>query len=235
MPKITQIRNDNSTQRVVIYIDYRFCASIRQSVWQTLNLQEGAEISCAELHRREKLAWQQYSKINSINTSRVTINRVLQWISKYLSQLRARVIDFRYGQNNSDLFSGYPLPRSDQNISLLIKGTNIEVITLEVMGAGIQRGLNYWVKEEIILHAQSQDKRDAWVVLHHRQPKESFIWIKPYPEKHYRGEELIRGNTSLYILFSNDASEVHTSKEFCAYIQNKVDGLIEDHDFRGDQ
>ena len=60
MSKITQIQHDNKTQRVSVYIDYRYCASVRQNVWDEMNLQEGSEITCAKLHQKEAALWRSF-------------------------------------------------------------------------------------------------------------------------------------------------------------------------------
>ena len=53
MSKITQIQYDNETDRVIIYVGYRFCASIRQDVWDEMNLREGSKITFDELKSKE--------------------------------------------------------------------------------------------------------------------------------------------------------------------------------------
>lgn len=225
MPKITQIQYDNNTQRAQVYIDYRFCASIRQNIWQEMGLCEGSEISCAQLHQKEALVWQRSRRSNLLDMSNQALDRTLAWLTKYLPNINARVIDFRYGQDDNGLSLNYPVPRNDKNISLTLKATNLEILTLEVTGVEIQRGINYWVKEHKLLYAQSQFKRDGWVVLYYKHPKELFVWIKPEPKKQYKSEELIRRSKNRFIAFNDQSSEVCSSKEFCEYIHKKIEGI----------
>jgi hypothetical protein len=53
MSKITQIQHDNETGRVIVYVNYRFCASIRQDIWDEMNLREGSKITFSELESKE--------------------------------------------------------------------------------------------------------------------------------------------------------------------------------------
>jgi hypothetical protein len=226
MPKITQITHNDKTDRVAVYIDFHFCASIKRFVWENMGLTEGSEISYSELHKKEALVWAQSNKKNPIFNSKHAINRTLVWLNRYLPNLDSRIIDFRFGYSNRPSSVGYPNTRNDQNISLLLKGTSTEVITLEVTSAEIQRGINYWVKADKIAYAQSQSDRDTWVVLYYKHPQEQFIWIHPVNDKKYKSEELI-GNTKNYFVAFNDRSpEVHSSQDFCKYIQNKIEEMI---------
>ena len=231
MPKITQIQYDNKTQRAQVYIDYRFCASIRQNIWEELGLREGSEISCAQLHQKEASVWKRSSQSSSMYISKQAINRVMEWVRKYIPNLNAKVIDFRYIYDNGDnsgLAFNYSHTRNDQNISLTLKATNKEIITLEVMGVELQRGINYWARENKLLYAQSQFKRDGWVVLYYKYPKEVFVWIKPEHNKQYKSEELIRSSKTRFIAFNDRSPEVYSSKGFCEYIQKKIEGMVSD-------
>jgi hypothetical protein len=226
MPKITLIKNDNKTNRVAVYVDFHFCASVRQSIWEEMDLAEGSEISCSELHKKEALTWKQANKKNTIFNSKQAINCTMQWLNQYLPTLDARVIDFRFGYSSNPSSVSYPSTRNDQNISLLLKGTSTEVITLEVASTEIQRGINYWVRADKIAYAQSQSSRDAWVVLYYRHPHERFVWIHPVSDKKYKAEEIIDNTKNYFVAFNDRSPEVHSSQEFCQYIQDKIDKMV---------
>ena len=53
MSKITQLQYDNESGRVIVYVGYRFCISVRQDIWDEMNLREGSEITFSELKSKE--------------------------------------------------------------------------------------------------------------------------------------------------------------------------------------
>lgn len=226
MPKITQIKPNKITNRVAVYIDYSFCAAIRRTIWEKMDLAEGSEISCTELHQKEVLLWKQSNKQNIIFNSKQAVDRTAEWLRQHLPNLDTRVIDFRFGYNNHPVAISYPSTRNDQNISLMLKGTATEVITLEVASTEIKRGINYWVQANKIAYTQSQTNRDAWVVLYYKYPDEQFVWIKPMVDKQYKREELIGNTKNYFVVFNYRGPEVHSSPEFCKYVQDKIDKMI---------
>jgi len=224
MSKITQIQTNKQTGRVSVYIDYHFCVAIRQNIWGEMNLHEGSEISRAELRKQEAALWKKYNRLPSRRPIQQTMNRIVQWFSKYLPDLEGKIIDFRLDYNNDKMVSNYSSTRNDQNINLFLKGTATEVITLEVAVAEIQRGTNYWVKTDKIVFAQSQLQKNAWVVLHCKYPVEKFVWIKPR-NKEYKHEELIGVANSHFITFNDESPEVYSSQRFYDYIQKKIEEI----------
>ena len=226
MSKITQIQHDNRTGRVIVYVNYRFCASIRQNIWDEMNLREGSEITCSELHRREALIWRKSRKTDVMYPNKQAMKRTMQWLARYLPNLDAKIIDFKFDQG-SNLSSNYPSVRNDQNISLYLKKTNIEIMTLEVVSAEIQRGTSYWIRSDKLAYAQSQLNRDAWIVLYRQHPIEKFIWLKPR-NKEYKREELISGTKKYFVSFNDKSPEIYSSKYFCDYVQKKVYNMFLD-------
>jgi hypothetical protein len=226
MPKITQIQYDNITKRVLVYIDYRICTSMDQKTWHNLDLNEGSEISCQQLRQRKILAEKIPAEANFTNISSLAITRTARWLNKNLSNIEARIIDFRYGRNDGGLSLNYPNTRNDQNISLVLKETNTEIITLEVSAVEMQCGINYWLREDKLRYAQNQSKRDGWVMLYYQYPKETFIWIKPEKDKQYVSEILSKNSPSRFVPFNNRSFEIYSDKEFCEYVQKKIEQLV---------
>jgi len=220
MPKITQIRRDKTTNRVSVYIDYRFCMSIRENVWQEMGLAENSDISCVELKQKERALWKQISKAQAIENSKQALLRIQQWFNKYLPNVEVRVIDFRLSDSSSA--RGY-LGRNDQNISLLHKETTTEIMTLEMASTEISRGINYWVRADKIDYAQNLN---SWVVLYYKYPIERLIWIKPLPAKKYKPQELIANIKPYYVSFNEKSPEVHSEQDFYKYVQNKIEQMI---------
>lgn len=223
MPKITQIQQDNKTRRVLVYIDYRFCASIRENVWDAMELKLGDEITCVKLHQKEKNVYAKLRKHNSNYSNKQAINRVAGWFNKYVKALDVRIVDFKY-DSNVDSSAYYPKTRYDKNINLLIKDSNTPILTLEVASIEIQRGDHYWINMDKITYAQQQTEIDSWVVLHHKYPVEKFIWIKPEPKKIYAAETLIKNSKQQFVFFKQDSPEVYSSTKFFAYLQAKLAG-----------
>jgi len=224
MSEITQIQQDNKTRRILVYIDNRYCTSIRPNVWDAMGLKEGDEITCAELHQKERNAYHKCRKENYSDFNKQTVNRVVRWFDKYIPAIEAKIIDFKFDDNEYD----YPHYRYDQNISLFLKGTNKELITLEVACVELQRGVHNWVLADKVMFAQSQSKRDGWAVLYYKYPVERLIWVKPDPRIIYKTEEIIKGSKRQFIFFKNDSPEVYSSPKFFDYIQNKINSRISD-------
>lgn len=226
MSKITKISKDSNTQRVWVYIDYRLCTSIRLNVWEIMNLKEGEEITRAQLLQREKEVWHKAKKTNISSSGKQAMIRVIQWISKYLPNLDAKVIDFKFASIDRDSFSNSSITRQDQNICLFTKGSKASIITLEVAFSEIQRGTNYWVNADKVKYAQSNDNRDGWVVLYYKFPVEKFVWIKPRSDIKYQQEEIIKGSKNYYIVFNKNGPEIYSSIKFSEYLRNKIGHLI---------
>jgi hypothetical protein len=222
MSKITQIQQDNRTRRILVYIGYRFCATIRPDVWDAMELKEGDEITCAELHRKEKEVYNKSRKQNRSETNKQAMNRIVRWFDKYIPTLDAKIIEFKFDDNEY----GYPWYRYDRNISLFLKGTNTELITLEVATIEIQKGIHNWVNADKIISAQSQSKRDGWAALYCKYPVERIVWIKPNPRIIYKTEEIIKGSKQQFVFFKNDSPEVYPSSKFFKYIQARIDGKL---------
>jgi hypothetical protein len=222
MSKITQVQQDNETRRILVYIDYRFCASIRPDVWDAMELKDGDEITCSQLHQKEKAVYNKYEKRDRNYSNKQALKRIVRWFDKYIATLDAKIIDFKFNNYEFD----YPSYRHDQNISLFIRGTNTELITLEVTTSEIQRGSHHWVNADKIVYAQSQSKRDGWVVLYYKYPVEKLIWIKPQPKIIYKTEEVIKGLKRPFVFFKNDSSEIYSSPKFFEYIQAKIDSKV---------
>ena len=224
MSEITQIQQDNKTRRILVYINYRYCASIRPDVWDAMGLKEGDEITCAELHRKEKEVYNKSRKQSHIESNKQAMNRIVRWFDKYIPALETKIIDFKFDSREFD----YPCYRYDQNISLSIKGPNTELITLEVALVEIQRGTHNWINADKIIFAQSQsqNKRDGWAVLYYKYPVERFVWIKPNPKIIYKTEEIIKGSKQQFIFFKNDSPEVYSSPKFFDYIQAKINKML---------
>lgn len=220
MPKITQIKQDGKTRRILVYIDYRFCASIRPNIWDAMELKDGDKITCAQLHQKEREIYQKSGKQNRVYSNKQALNRVVRWFDKYIPVLDAKIVDFKFGNNGFDSI----YDRHDQNISLFKKGTSTELITLEVASSEIQRGIHHWVSIDKIMYAHSQTKRDGWIVVYYKYPVEKLVWIKPNPKILYKGEEIIKGSKYSFVFFKNDSPEVYSSPKFFEYIQARIDG-----------
>lgn len=231
MSKITQVQYDNKTGRAIIYVDYRFCAAIRQNVWDEMNLHEGSEISCARLRQKEAMVWRKFRKSSGIYPIKQAMTRIVQWFTKYLPHLEARIIDFSFDHSSEKSSLDYPSARNDQNIGVFLKGTSTEIITLEVAVAEMQRGTNYWVRSDKVTYAQGQSQKDAWVVLYCKHPTERLTWIKP-GNKEYKHEELVGITNIHFVTFDDRSQEVYSSKNFCDYIQKKIDNMVPDSSSR---
>jgi len=225
MPKITQIKFNTMTKRVAVYIDYHFCLSIRDNIWQKMGLTNGSEISSIELKQKERIIWKNLRKTNALGNSKQALLRVQYWFSKHMPNLEAQIIDFNLAQSDRPSPESYPGIGSNQRIRILLKRTVTEIMTLEVASTEIRRGINYWIRAEKIDYAKNQYNRDVWIVLYCKYPNEKLIWIKPLSNKQYQREELISNTLSYFISFNFKSPEVYSSQNFCEYVQNKLDQI----------
>lgn len=221
MSKITQVQQDNKTGRVLVYIDYRFCASVRPDIWKVMGLQDGDEITYARLRQKERELYKKARRLSYNDSSKQALSRIVHWFNKYIVTLDTKIVDFNFEHSNGNYF-GYPTVRYDQNISLFIKNTNIELVTLEVATTEVQKGIDHWVDANKIAYAKSQAKRDSWVVLYYRYPAEKLIWIKPDSKVIYSAEEFVRGPKKQFIRFKKGSPEIYPSPKFFNYIQDKI-------------
>lgn len=224
MPKITKIleKQGEHKDRVYIYIDGKFCTSIRQRTWIGMRLEIDSIISCDELKTLENNFWKKIYGKESWEREKIRINRVIEWFNKYIKDVD--IVPVGLGADHNDyLENTHSKEKGAPDLSVRVKGSGIEIILLEVSGTENMRGKEYWVRKDKVDYVKNHPDLDIWIVLHYKLPIERFIWLKIEPSKNYVTKiQNIKGADEFYVLFNDDDSEIFSSLNFHNYIMNKI-------------
>jgi hypothetical protein len=220
MSKITQIQNTG--QRVVVYVDHKFCVSIRPDVWKLMNLHEGSEITCSELKRKETFYFKKTYMLSSWSSEKERVDDVVKWLTKYLPEVEIKRIE----QDEETMINEFH--KMEPNLSLLLKGTKTEFIAIKVLGADVQVGTHHWLRLDAIEYIKENPSRDIWIAACFKYPKLNITWIKLKQEKEYCDSDKDKEG---FVFFNHHASECHTSDRFCKYIKEKVKKELEKSGF----
>jgi len=224
MPVITKVLSKQGTNkdRVYVYIDGKFCTSIRERTWIGMHLAVGSSISCEELKIFEQNFWKKLYGVDSWQREKIRINRVINWFAKYIPQVE--VMPVGLGTDRNDYLENvHSEEKGEPDLSIRLHSSEIEIIALEVSGTEKMQGNDYWIRKDKIDYIQNHPERDLWVVLHYKLPKEKFIWLKFIPEKSYQTTVInIKGADEYYVILTNDAEEIKLSDYFRKYILAKI-------------
>ena len=204
MPKITQIQNLG--QKVIVYMDHKYGASIKQNVWRYMNLCEGSEITCSELKRKSFFYRKKDFMFNVWNREQERIDSVAEWLFKYLPEVEIK----RITPDKEPSMKGYNKIRS--NLSLLARGAQTELVSVKVLGADVQAGNHYWIRLDAIEYVKRNPSRDIWLAVCFKYPKFKITWIKLEQNKEYHSTEKDKEG---FIYFDNLAPECYASSSFC--------------------
>lgn len=225
MSKITKILSKiyNGEERIQVYIDDKYCTSVRKRTWIGMNLNLGSNISCEEVITLENNFWKKLYGVKSWELEKKRIRRIEGWFGKYIPEVSLNRIGFgadhnEYIKNIHSIEPGSP--------DLSISYDNQELIRLEVSGTERMRGDDYWVRKDKVDYIQKNKDIDIWIVLHYQLPKEKFIWIKVSSDKKYNSNSLnLKGAGEYYITFDNSSTEIQTSRDFRNYLRNKIQSI----------
>jgi hypothetical protein len=210
MSIITKISENQGKDkdRVYVYIDNIYCASIRQRTWIGMNLTIGSSISCEDLKTLEQNFWKKLYGKESWEQEKVRINRVCEWFKHYIPTVE--IVPIGLGADSNEYFENiHSEEKGSPDLSIRTKDSDIELIALEVSGTENMKGMGYWVRKDKIDYIQAHKERDIWIVLHYQRPKEKFIWLKINSEKQYQAKTLnFKGADEYYVIFNDKDSEI---------------------------
>jgi len=226
MGKITIIQNNKGPKqdRVHVYIDGKYCISIRERTWAAFNLKINDDANCEDLIKKEKFIWKQLYGQDSWEKEKVRLHYVSKWLKKYIPNIDVRITGF--GANTTELIEEHPEEKGEPDMQIMLKNTNTIVLFLEVTGTEHKRGSDYWIRPDKIDYIQNHPNKDIWVALHYADTKK-IIWIKPLSNKKYNYvEKNLKGVIEYFVIFDNNSEEVKTSQEFKDYLDLKVQNSI---------
>ncbi|MDX4069852.1 hypothetical protein [Aliarcobacter skirrowii] len=219
--KITNIQYNKGKKqdRVYVYIDNKYCASIRARTWEAFKLNIGDEISCEELKKQESFMWKNLYQ-NSWEEEKIRLEYVKAWLKKYISLIEVKITGF--GADSNEIIEGHPEKKGEPDMTLFLKDTKTIVLFLEVTGTKYKRGNDYWVRPDKIDYIQQHKDKDIWIALHYEDDKK-IIWLKPSLSKEYNYvEKNLKGAIEHYVVFNDESKEVKSSQFFKEYVENKI-------------
>jgi hypothetical protein len=220
MSKITELKHkpnkdgDVSQDRVWVYVDGKYCCSMRERTSKAMELFEGKEAICSDLIKSEKFFWKNQYK-DSWDKEKVRIEKVSQLIKSFSEQFRLEKTGF--GADSNELIEEHPDEPGAPDVSVFNRNNKL-IMYLEVTGTEYMRNPDkpiYWIRPDKIQYCQSHPEKNIWIILHFAKPSQKFVFVKINPLKTYRYEvENIKGADEHYSPFSDADTEVKTMDEF---------------------
>ena len=212
MPEITNIVHKPEKERYWIYVDGKYCTSVRERTFPALNLNIGNQLSCDEIKERESFHFKiQYQ--DSWGKEKVRLNKVKQLIDSFDSRLEARITGF--GADTTEFIQAHPEESGRPDIEVINKENGEVLIFIEVSGTERMRKGDYWVRPDKLAYAQNHATDDVWIILHYQDPQEKFVFIKPLMNTKYNYNKVKLGETiEHYVFFNDDMDECKKIEEF---------------------
>lgn len=223
MPVITQIKEpSHKPDRVWIFIDDEYCASVRKRTFQAMGLKKGDEISCDELKEKENFYWKQSYGEEAWKKEKVRLDIVKELIENIDPKIIVHVVGF--GADSTDTIAAHPEEKGKPDLDIEKKDNpGVAIIKAEVTGTEKLRGTDFWVRPDKIEYAENHPDEDVWIILHYAEPEEKIVFVKPIPGKKYeRVTKLISGAGEIYCTFNDGDEEVKSKEEFSEYIKQKI-------------
>jgi len=222
MGKITNIQDQkgNKKDRTYIYIDDKYCFSVRSRTWISFKLNIGDEADCEELIEKEKFIWKDLYNTDSWEKEKIRLHYVSAWIKKYIPFVDIKISGF--GANTTEYIPIHPDEKGEPDINIVLENTNTIILFLEVTGTEYKKGNDYWIRPDKIDYIQKHQNKDIWVALHYADAKK-IIWIQPFLDKKYTYvEKNLKGAIEYFVIFNDDSPEVKSSQEFKEYIDSII-------------
>jgi len=221
--KITKIIPKPEKERVWVFIDGEFCASVRERTWPAMGLDVGSTITCDELKEKESFFWKHtYSK--AWQQEKVRIAKIIDWISGHFPELKVDIKGF--GANSVEIIKEHPKESGAADLAVIDTVSGGEVIQIEVTGTEQMRGNDYWVRPDKIRFAKDHPDQDVWIALHYQLPTERIVWIKRDVCKDYASHQVaIKGAGENFVSFTDQDNEVKSDDDLIAYIRSKIEQL----------
>lgn len=211
MSKITWIKVDEyKADRMAIFIDNKFCTSIRKRTFSGMNLNEGDEITCEELKEKENFFWKQAYGKKSWEREKVRLEKVKELVLSISSNLVIKETGF--GAGKTEFLAEHPDESGSPDLT--VYKDKMEIMFIEVTGTEFKRASDYWVRPDKIKYFQNHPEKNIWIILYFNS-LEQFIFIRPNSDQQYEySEEIINEATEHFVKFNDDSSEVKNQEQF---------------------
>ena len=224
MPHITEIQYKSDRQKYWVFVDGKFCHSVRKRTFEAMNLTVGMEITCDEVKEREDFFWKRSYGSDSWKRERVRLDRVVELIKNIDPRVEVRVVGF--GAGDTELIPHHPEEAGRPDLEVVCRSNGTQLLLVEVSGTESKRGDDYWVRPDKLEYASSHPDQDVWIVLHYAKPEETVVYIKPDLQRGYDFTEVkIRGATEHYVIFSDGDAEVVDAGVFASHVLKKIEQI----------
>lgn len=224
MPRITGIEHRPERERFWIFVDGKYCCSIRARTFPAMGLQIGQEISCADIEELEKFHWKKAYGQAAWDKEKVRLDRIKSVIEAFDPRLLVRITGF--GADSNEFIPSHPDEAGKPDLEVSVKGEDRLLALVEVTGTERFRGGNpptYWVRPDKLAYAENHPDQDVWIVLHYAEPTERIVAIKPDSAmKHAVKEIEIRGSIENYVVFSDGDAECVSLEVFAQHLIGKI-------------
>lgn len=224
MGKITKIEHNPAKQRYFIYVDERYCTSIRARTFPAMLLAVGQTITCEELKEREKFFWKQAYGQAAWKKEGVRLHKVKALIEAMDARIVANIVGF--GAGSTELIPEHPKEAGAPDIEVRTTdlARSVIVLVVEVTGTEQMRGATYWVRPDKLAYAKAHVEQDVWLILHYAEPPERFVFIKPSATTQYPvAVKTIRGADEHYVEFIDASPEVVTQQAFTQHLIHAIE------------
>lgn len=218
MPKITEIRYNQPKDRFWIFIDKKYCTSIRARTFKGMNLSVGQEISCDQVKEMESFHFKnQYQ--NSWEQEKVRIDKISQLINSIDSSLNINVTGF--GADSNEMIKAHPEEQGKPDVEISMASDSTVIMLVEVTGTQRMRGNDYWIRPDKLTYCQNHPDQNVWIILHYAEPEERFVFVKPIARKQYRHIVVnIKGTDEHYVPFNDYDDEVYSFQQFTEHLNS---------------
>lgn len=223
MSKITDIVHKPDKERYWIFVDGKYCCSIRERTFPALQLMIGQEVTCDEINERESFVWKSQYGEAAWKKEGVRLDKVKALIDGIDPRAEARVVGF--GAGSTEFIAEHPEEAGRPDIEVVLTGRqHVALLSVEVTGTEQMRGATYWVRPDKLAYIQAHPDQDVWLILHYAEPEERFVFIRPTSKKaHYPiVDKVIRGATEHYVEFTDASPEVVSYETFRDNLLGKI-------------
>lgn len=223
--RITKIVFKKERQKYWVYVDNKYCTSIRERTFPAMKLEVGQEISCEQIKKLENYHWKHKYGATSWEEEKTRIDKVKKLIKSINQSLSIETIGF--GTNSIEFIESHPKKSGAPDISVSFKGRIL--LHIEVSGTKYMRGANYWVRPDKLEYFKAHPDKDIWIILCYSGPREKLVFIKPDSAREYSLiHPEIRGSIEKYIEFKAIDAEVKNEQDFVKYLQIKLADIADD-------
>lgn len=222
MAIITALVPKPEKERVWVYLDGKYCTSIRTRTFGAMGLAVGQETTAQKLEDLEKFHWKTVYGKSAWDKEKVRLDLVKALVEHEEPRVDVGVVGF--GANTNEFIASHPEQAGKPDLEITVKGTSMVLMAVEVTGTETMRGTTYWVRPDKLTYARNHPETNVWLVLHFAKPVRKFVFIQPDPTKDYQVSRInIRGSIEHFVEFSDSDTEVVPQEKFLQILSALVD------------